>query len=96
MGFMRLLSVDVHYSMAVTSFGGAVILLVLEFLHVFLLTGGINEEPGWRGFALPRLQARYPVIVSVLIVWIFWAAWHLPLDLAGGDPHRRHPLSKAD
>jgi uncharacterized protein len=86
MGVMRLVGGDVHYSMAITSFGGAVILVILEFLHVFLLTGGINEEPGWRGFALPRLQARYPVIVSALIVWLFWVAWHLPLDIAEGAP----------
>lgn len=31
-------------------------------------------------------QARYPVIVSVLIVWFFWALWHIPYDIGRGDP----------
>ena len=68
------------------AFRDAVFLLLLEFTHVFLMTGGINEESGWRGFALPRLQSRYPVIVAALIVGFFWALWHLPLDIGTGVP----------
>jgi membrane protease YdiL (CAAX protease family) len=56
-------------------------LAVLEFLSVLFFTGGINEESGWRGFALPRLQASYSPLVANLILWFFWAAWHLPIDL---------------
>jgi membrane protease YdiL (CAAX protease family) len=54
---------------------------MLEFLFVFFFAGGINEESGWRGFALPRLQASYSPLVANLILWFFWAAWHLPIDL---------------
>jgi membrane protease YdiL (CAAX protease family) len=59
---------------------------VLLFLHGFFFAGGINEETGWRGFALPRLQRRYCPLVAGLVVWVFWALWHLPGDLASGDP----------
>jgi membrane protease YdiL (CAAX protease family) len=60
--------------------------IILTFLHGFLFSGGLNEETGWRGFALPRLQARYPVIVATVIVWFFWALWHLPYDIGTGTP----------
>lgn len=81
----RLLGGRADFYLADLGFGGAAIVLLLEFLRGFLMTGGINEESGWRGFALPRLQARYPVIVSAVIVWFFWAALHLPFDIGRGD-----------
>jgi membrane protease YdiL (CAAX protease family) len=58
---------------------------VLLFLYGFFFAGGINEESGWRGFALPRLQARYSPLVAASVVWFFWALWHLPIDLISGD-----------
>ena len=81
----RLLGGQADFSLADLGFRDAVIVLLLEFLRGFLMTGGINEESGWRGFVLPRLQARYPVIVSAGIVWFFWAALHLPFDIGRGD-----------
>lgn len=46
---------------------------------------GFGEEVGWRGFALPRLQARRSALSSALLISAAWAAWHLPLfAFAGG------------
>jgi membrane protease YdiL (CAAX protease family) len=46
----------------------------------------LGEEPGWRGFALPRLLGRFGPIVGTLILGIAWACWHLPLFIITGTP----------
>ena len=53
--------------------------LGLAALPVWILTFGIGEETGWRGFALPRLQEGRSALHATLILWAFWALWHLPL-----------------
>ena len=40
---------------------------------------GLGEEPGWRGFALPRLQKMHSPVTASLILAPIWALWHLPL-----------------
>jgi membrane protease YdiL (CAAX protease family) len=47
-----------------------------------LLGGPLGEEPGWRGFALPRLQRRFDPVTSSLLLGFLWANWHLPLIMA--------------
>ncbi len=49
------------------------------FNYSTLLGGPVPEEPGWRGFALPRLQERYGPVPATLILALLWAGWHLPL-----------------
>jgi uncharacterized protein len=51
-------------------------------LTLFILV--IGEELGWRGYALPRLQARYGSLVASLILGIIWAGWHLPNQFIPG------------
>jgi CAAX protease family protein len=40
------------------------------------------EEPGWRGYALPRIQNRVPAAWAALLVGAIWGFWQLPLLLA--------------
>ncbi|MGH3147817.1 MAG: CPBP family intramembrane glutamic endopeptidase [Rubrobacter sp.] len=48
--------------------------------------GGAWEEPGWRGYALPKLQVGRSALVASLIVGVVWAFWHLPLMVEGVIP----------
>jgi uncharacterized protein len=45
--------------------------------------GGAWEEPGWRGYALPRLQVGRSALFASLILWVGVAVWHLPLMIIG-------------
>jgi CAAX protease family protein len=51
----------------------------ISFLSNFLFTAAL-EEPGWRGFLLPRLQQRFSPLLASLLGWLPWALWHAPLD----------------
>jgi membrane protease YdiL (CAAX protease family) len=51
-------------------------MLVLQFF-----TTGLAEEPGWRDFALTRLQNRHNPMVATFVLGVLWTIWHLPLFL---------------
>ena len=53
-------------------------LYVANLAMVFLLYGG-NEEPGWRGFALPALLERFHPLLATLFLGVIHATWHLPI-----------------
>jgi membrane protease YdiL (CAAX protease family) len=50
--------------------------LLLFGLSWGLIGGGLLEELGWTGFAVPRLRLRYGVLTTGLIVGLLWGAWH--------------------
>jgi uncharacterized protein len=58
--------------------GGRLPSYLATFAFVALLGGG-QEEPGWRGFALPRLQQRLTPLRATLLLALLWGVWHLPL-----------------
>jgi len=54
---------------------------------LFIIFGSLlAEEPGWRGFAQPRLQMRYGALAAGVVVGLLWSTWHLwYLILPGGS-----------
>lgn len=56
--------------------------LVLLFMIVI---GGGMEEPGWRGFAQPRLLAKFSPFTTSIILGIIWTYWHTPLMFVPGS-----------
>ena len=55
---------------------------------VFVLLGVLinTEEIAWRGFALPRLQARYGVLTGGVLLMIPEVALHIPLFFDNTNP----------
>lgn len=45
--------------------------------------GAAGEEPGFRGYALPCLQARRSPLVSALVLGVLVTGWHAPLVATG-------------
>ena len=60
----------------------AIVFAVFIILDVLLNT----EEIAWRGFALPRLQARYGVLLAGLLLVIPEVALHMPLFFDKTNP----------
>lgn len=58
-------------------------MLIPLFLWNTLLGGG-QEELGWRGFALPKLQEKYTAFTASFILGVIHALWHLPMRLIPG------------
>jgi hypothetical protein len=63
----------------------------MGILLELLLLGGLWEEPGWSGYALPKLQERFAEhrngrLIAALSLGVFRAIWHLPLFIYGHIP----------
>lgn len=49
------------------------------FVLIRVITSGLPEEYGWRGFALPHMLKKYNAVSASLIIGVMWALWHIPV-----------------
>ncbi|NLU04602.1 MAG: CPBP family intramembrane metalloprotease [Methanothermobacter sp.] len=68
------------------------LMVIMVFIYIFFLGGPLQEEFGWRGYALPRLQRRYSPIYTALIIGFIWGLWHIPLFFIGGSIQSQVPF----
>jgi uncharacterized protein len=67
-------------------------LMPVYLIGGILVLGPLQEELGWRGHALPRLQRRIPPIMAAIVVGVVWATWHMPLFYMGTLDQEHLPI----
>jgi membrane protease YdiL (CAAX protease family) len=54
--------------------GASAVLVAL----IWIVTFGLGEETGWRGWLMPALTDRFGFLTAALMVAAVWLVWHLP------------------
>jgi membrane protease YdiL (CAAX protease family) len=67
-------------------------LVPVQMAFVAVVGGGLDEEMGWRGYALPRLLRTRNPLPAHLLLGAVWACWHLPLWLDPSGTHAAYPF----
>jgi membrane protease YdiL (CAAX protease family) len=55
---------------------------ILGLFLAQILRSGLGEEPGWRGFLLPRFKARTQGNKYIWKSGLVWSIWHYPIIIA--------------
>ncbi len=51
--------------------------MIFPVLLISIVSGPLNEEFGWRGYALDKLLARFGFYKASLMLGFIWGIWHL-------------------
>ncbi|HSK34138.1 MAG TPA: CPBP family intramembrane glutamic endopeptidase, partial [Propionicimonas sp.] len=71
---------------------GAVLTVPVQLVLVSVVGGGLDEETGWRGYALPALLRTGSPAVAHVVLGVVWACWHLPLWLDPTSSQAAYPF----
>ncbi len=52
---------------------------IFGLLILLVIGSGLGEEPGWRGYLLPRLKSQFTGEKYIWILGLFWSIWHFPI-----------------
>jgi membrane protease YdiL (CAAX protease family) len=55
--------------------------VLLVYPTTFFFGGPLNEEPGWRGYATPKMLTKYSLLITGLAIGLIWSTWHFPLHI---------------
>ncbi len=72
-------------------------LLLIQGIQALLLGPILNfitcfgEEWGWRGYLLPKMSQKLPLIPMLLVNGIIWGLWHAPLTIIGHNYGINYP-----
>lgn len=53
-------------------------LSVWQVAIVWMLTFGLGEESGWRGWLFPKFCENWSALRASIVVAVIWMLWHLP------------------
>jgi membrane protease YdiL (CAAX protease family) len=54
---------------------------VVDLVLVGAILQSLGEEPGWRGYLLPKMRERFRRLPATLLLFPVWWLWHLPFFL---------------
>lgn len=63
--------------------------IIAQIIMGVFLGGLINcitcfgEEWGWRGYLLPKMKEKMPMLPMLLVTGVIWGLWHAPLTCMG-------------
>jgi membrane protease YdiL (CAAX protease family) len=71
-------------ALLISGWSGTLLLFATRLINP--VDGPMQEELGWRGYALPALQDRFSPLVANLVLGVIVAGWHLPWVWMGQLP----------